>query len=269
MRTFLNGVAQDRWSAAETAVDGVSRDRLVYGHLNVHGHEIPVDEPAQDSEGTETASPSSPFHNEMNEVVDIASVDSPRRYESPRKEAASFETVAAAKPRGECPGTWTQELRDGFSSLPLGDGIPSASQMDCFGFSQLLSCTPTHHTVSRGTLINGGCNIVSLLDAVAASETVVEEDKEPESDEGQSSGIGSRQEGLKIWDLDFGAPIPPSKLKPGSHWIFKFMDPATPVPNTLEPPKDFKTELVSEGVQMDWKAVLGVLMIPFHVGCFK
>ena len=98
---------------------------------------------------------------------------------------------------------------------------------------------------------------MSLLDAVAASETVVEEDKEPESDEGQSSGIGSREERLKIWDLDFGAPIPPSKLKPGSHWIFKFMDPATPVPNTMEPPKDFKTELVSEGVRWIGRQCLG------------
>ena len=269
VRTFLNGVAQDRWSAAETAVDGLSRERMVFGHLNVRGSKVPFDEPAEDWEGTETASHSSQDNVDMNDVVHLASVVSPRHDQSPRKKSAPVETKAIEKPKGECPETWTQELRDGFSFLPLGDDIPSASQMDCLGFSQFLSCTPTHHTVSRGTFINGGCNIVSLLDAAAVSETNPEEDNEHETDEGQTSAEAPAWEGLKIWDLESRSQVPPSKTRQGTHWKYKFMDPGSPIPNTLEPPRDYKTELVSEGVSLDWKTVHGYLNIPFHVGCLK
>ena len=115
---------------------------------------------------------------------------------------------------------------------------------------------------------------MSLLDAAGLSETSPDEDEDHGTDEGQMSAAvpareGPSAEGSKIWDMESRINTPPNKMNRRSHWHYRFMDPETPIPNTLEPPRDYKTELVSAGVSLDWKTVHGYLKIPFHVNCLK
>jgi hypothetical protein len=116
---FLNRVVEGKWSCVETTVDGET-------------WESPDARPLE----------SRPEDDGIGE-------EAPRTDDALLSEAPPTETGETAF--GDTPRSWTQQMREGFSEILEGDGLPFASQFECTDLSQLLPSTPAYSLVSSET----------------------------------------------------------------------------------------------------------------------
>jgi hypothetical protein len=122
--------------------------------------------------------------------------------------------------------------------------------------------------VSTGALVNGGFNIVSLLDVVAATKTgdalVARQEWRPRLRDLFGLPLAERQRnGHHVWDREVPPWNPPNKLNDStSSWTLKFMDPTDAMVYTLESLPSFETELVIALKDWSWDTMMSVLNIP-------
>jgi hypothetical protein len=91
-----------------------------------------------------------------------------------------------------------------------GNATDSPTESDFVGCSQFFSCTPERQIVLTRALVNGGFNIVSLLDTVAATKTgdtlVVRQEWKPRLRDVLGLPLAERQRnGHHVWDVE----VPP------------------------------------------------------------
>ena len=180
VRLYLEGVAEDRWSAAESMTDGVKRDQLLHNIVPVKGwseaekatasleqERMPedsgdrVDVRADIQTPAEGQRPPSQPLDTPRETEAQGRMPPPRPLDTTQKTSTTGDNHGdlgsredgandgefGARQVGESTHTWTGELREGFPDKPLIEDLPSLSQQDSLKLSQFQACTPEHPIV--------------------------------------------------------------------------------------------------------------------------